>query len=436
MIKKEVIMKLYKLLLIIVFFIGGFHGCSIKPKVLKPDGQSTKHKHVIFFDGTANAEASDTNIKKLHSLISLQNKKDIGTIYIEGVGANGKLVGMATGWGIGHRVRLAYEYLLQNYKVKDRIYIFGFSRGAYSARILSSLLYYGGLPTKKSSKEEAKMIAEKIYDAYKGKMTKKERKLVIKDTVQKNNFPKLHSTNVHFLGLWDTVEALGRPDYKENYLEVNERYGDQLCNVNKAAHALALDDNRARIFTPILLTRNYLLEDCDRTLEGEYWKPSKVNIIKRLNNTVEEVWFTGAHFDVGGGYPNSLLGGVSLNWMMKQIKNVDKSLLPKRAMVRYDASEPVHDPEAGLLWGTLYKEQWRNLKSYTNGSLYNNGRLKIHYTTINRLKKPEKKTSPKDDDRMSQWRLVDYFRSCFEKRNVYGGFDYNHNEKCQLESIK
>ena len=113
---------------------------------------------VIFFDGTSNDEGSHTNIAKLHNLVTLQNRSDISTTYIKGVGTGTKIIGMAMGWGIGDDVREAYLYLIDNYdhKYKDRISIFGFSRGAYTARILASLLYVAGIPDVKHLTQKRK----------------------------------------------------------------------------------------------------------------------------------------------------------------------------------------------------------------------------------------------------------------------------------------
>ena len=94
----------------------------------------------------ANEEGSHTNISKLHKLVTLQNKDDVLSTYIEGVGTRKRILGMATGWGIGNDVRSAYLFLLENYKEHDKVYVFGFSRGAYASRILSSMLYVAGIP--------------------------------------------------------------------------------------------------------------------------------------------------------------------------------------------------------------------------------------------------------------------------------------------------
>ena len=123
---------------------------KISTENANPSGY-TPRKIVIFFDGTANDEGSDTNVKRLHSLITLQDRKDIASLYILGVGTNLDPIGLVTGSGINARVRLAYEFILNHYTPKtrdmeaDEIYIFGFSRGAFAARILTTMLNYAGI---------------------------------------------------------------------------------------------------------------------------------------------------------------------------------------------------------------------------------------------------------------------------------------------------
>jgi uncharacterized protein (DUF2235 family) len=247
-------------------------GCTtITYKQMNSVATGTKHI-AVFFDGTHNNIASDTNIKRLHSLVSLRDNPDIATIYIEGVGVGGDVLGMGTGWGIGERVRIAYEFILNNYCDGDKIYIFGFSRGAYSARILTSLLYYAGLP--KDEKLSSREITLAVYDAVKNKLTDEkepDRRKIVTSKLQEQKLNVGEPVSVDVLGLWDTVEALGFPDWAgrlENKAEIapffvdvdipNKHHGDQLCNVRQAYQALAIDDNREWVFTPLLLSRKAL----------------------------------------------------------------------------------------------------------------------------------------------------------------------------------
>lgn len=312
---------------------------------------------VIFFDGTANDEGSHTNISKLHNLVTLQNRADISTTYIKGVGTGSKVIGMAMGWGVGADVREAYRYLLDNYDHdKDRITIFGFSRGAYAARILAALLYVAGIPEVKhlTAKEKETLVAD-IYSAYKCKKDISERRSRIRNMISKKWSKRIQYTpetvNVKFLGLWETVEALGLPNYKEDINEPNKNYADQLCNIEAASQALSLDDDRARIFTPLLLSRKHLKNKC---------------LSNKVNNTgkIHEVWFSGAHSDVGGGYADTDISGISLNWMLDEIKSAGLDLVPNNTSVYYNFLGKTHNPESGL-FSLFYRERNRNISCYT-----------------------------------------------------------------------
>lgn len=403
------------------------HGCGSiehKPRgfaqaVATPGASSPSEKPrkiVIFFDGTANDEGSDTNVKRLHSLVTLQDRGDIASLYIHGVGTNLDPVGAATGAGINARVQIAYEFILNHYRSAiptrpaDEVYIFGFSRGAFAARILTTMLYFAGIvkekesppsPRKYTSTEIAEMAHKATFAGY-GKG----------DVDQSPKRPKnlagslpdgLHSARdyqdnipvpVKVLGLWDTVETLGvlpmlgqrtklafrstAPD--GNVDDPNGRYGERLCNVEYAFQALSLDDNRATVFTPLLLSRSHLFAHCLGKTgypASEGYGAFKSPMFDDKGNIeaghLQEVWFSGAHADVGGGYLNGSLNGVSLNWMLEQLNKAAPGLLPSLAAdstaigkparyVKEDVFGGSHDPTAGI-WG-IYPQVTRNLVAY------------------------------------------------------------------------
>ena len=333
---------------------------------------ATEKKIAVFFDGTHNDIAADTNIKKLHSLVSLQGRRDIASIYIEGVGTKTDVLGMGTGFGVRPRVIMAYAYLLENYKGKqgkvqaDTIYLFGFSRGAYQARILASLLNTVGIVAAPDG-VDAYNVAELTYDAFKTDQNQPRSLAARREAVQNELAPAgitigQDAVRVKVLGLWDSVEALGVPEYSGRLKEKfgigeypvdidtpNLRYGDQLCNVDNAFHALSIDDNREWVFTPLLLTRKHLFADCP-------------DAARFPHGQLAEVWFAGAHSDVGGGYEDSLLSGVSMNWMIEQLREFN--LLPDGAAVPEDPYGSSHDPEASMLWGMLYHAKSRDIGRY------------------------------------------------------------------------
>jgi uncharacterized protein (DUF2235 family) len=399
---------------VLIALIGLFAaGCSTISHKVSLSGVTNieEVRHIaIFFDGTANDEGSDTNVKRLHSLVTLQKRSDIATLYIQGVGTNFDAVGAATGSGINKRVQIAYEFIQNNYRTKpagvkpDKLYIFGFSRGAYSARILASLLFHAGLPYS-GDRENCHMtsfeVAETVHtavappEAVYGAVDEKKRRQIAQEwlanvNVDPKKLPAAHGcfnmpsppVEVDVLGLWDTVEALGFADWPsriedkagfhqhlENVDVPNARYGDKLCNIRHAFHAVSIDDNRAWIFTPLLLTRPHQFIGC-QPRDGKPYAPMLTADGNIIPGRLKEVWFAGAHSDLGGGYGNSALSGVSLNWMIKQLgvesKDETTHLLPEGAGVREDPFGSSHNPSTGF-FNLTYHNIHRDLYRYALG---------------------------------------------------------------------
>lgn len=357
-------------LIALVVLLAGCSGAVHKPLASAAPGP---HKIAIFFDGTHNEVASDTNIKRLHSLVSLQGDRNISTVYIEGVGTGSDVIGAGTGFGMEARVRIGYEFILDHYRPGDEIYIFGFSRGAYAARILASILYNVGTVARSNKNDMTSYeMANVVFDLFKHPLAEEEertRKDTVRAALMDRGLMASGPVSVDVLGLWDTVEAMGIPGWMSRILHKaglrqhranidvsNTRYGDQLCNVKRAYQALSIDDNREWIFTPLPLDRTHLFRNCKG---DDIHLLTKENKIRR--GQLREVWFSGAHSDVGGGYADSLISGVSLNWMIENLK--DTNLLPAGAKVREDPLGTSHDPEAGL-WSPLYHAMKRDLGTY------------------------------------------------------------------------
>ncbi|VVQ16903.1 hypothetical protein PS914_05927 [Pseudomonas fluorescens] len=365
----------------------------------KSDQRKRPHKIAVFFDGTSNDDHSETNIWNMFTRV--RDTGQVTTFYIEGVGAKGKPIGMAVAWGIDMRVRAAYAFLLQHYRDGDEIYLFGFSRGAYSARILASMLYHAGLPTAPvaaNAQVSSEEMSELIYNTFKcstwssyktcAAISSVQRANDIRASLHKKKLTPMLPVEVRFMGLWDTVEALGWPDYEENVDVPNPRYGDQLCNVQRVAHALALDDNRARIFTPILLTRRHLLADCGIgpkiDPQGNLWRGL-------INAKVEEVYFAGAHADIGGGYEDASgkLSGVSLNWMLDRASKeglpvgISSSGTPLR--VKQQHMSCTHDSESEWPLNFIYKRQYRDIDNYADSSESSSPMVRFHACLIEHI---------------------------------------------------
>lgn len=364
--------------------------------------QPSTRKLVVFLDGTHNDTATDTNVKRLHALVALQNSPELATLYVDGVGTGSDLVlGAGAGVGFESRVVLAYNFLRTHYHQGDRIYLFGFSRGAFEARALTALLEHGGLPDSPAQLpplfEDQVRQSHLLYEEMKQGFYDRRFPCAI---AQVRAHETYRSRMVHVLGLWDTVGALGggitewpgklldkariRP-IQVDIDEPNARYGDQLRNVRHVLHAVSLDDDREWIFTPLLLSRQHLdsgkrLPDASE-LPSRLFKDCPAGTPDSVNpqaldserarwhlteRQLHEVWFAGAHADVGGGYPDSDLSGVSLNWMIQNLQAIDAQLLPTQAAVREDRYGSSHDPEAGV-FSPLYHRMNRNLAAYALG---------------------------------------------------------------------
>ncbi len=176
------------------------------------------------------------------------------------------------------------------------------------------------------------------------------------------------------MGLWDTVAALGIPDYKDDYYVEETKYNDQLCNIKRASQALSLNDTRSSVFTPSILTDDYLVQDCKEV------NPKEI---------VNEVWFFGAHSDVGGGYKNGKgemdddLAQIPLKWMMNNLLNYN--LFKNDLLVNEtNVNGMLHDAE--IDYGPAFKRRNRHIYKYHKYiSEYNNGKYKIHRSVIQRL---------------------------------------------------
>ncbi len=357
-----------------------------------PDKDEENPKKImVFMDGTMSTASTYTNVSKLYNLSILQDRTSVNATYIVGVGNKGP--GAIDGVGIGNTVKDAYLFLSRNYKPerRDEIFIFGFSRGAYSSRILAGLIHVAGMTDLNNipEKDQEKHI-KKIYRAFKGDQTIYNRRKNIAAIT--GVVPT--SVDVEFMGLWDTVEALGVPNFKEDYNITNKKYVDQLCNIKRASHAMSINDDRASIFTPKLLTETYLTSKCNKPVN--------------IDEVVNEVWFAGAHSDVGGGYKDTVIDAVSLNWMISEI--APYSLVPEDTEVYENPNGIIHDPDNGTM-EFLYKSNYRNIAVYQENSTYNNGKLKVYPTAFKRLINPDNLPLV-----AYEHVLQDQFPKCFKKQ--------------------
>jgi uncharacterized protein (DUF2235 family) len=244
-------------------------------------------KLILCCDGTANEFGnSKTNVCKLYQIL---DKKQQFTYYDPGVGTYSginvyskiaknyfRILGLGLGFGLKDNVSQAYNFLMENYEEGDEIFLFGFSRGAYTVRVLAGMLHLCGLLEKGNGHHTP--YAYRLY------------------TQPKLNFgllgefKKTFSTRkvqIKFMGIWDSVSSVGSIGNFRNY-----PYTKRLDNVKMVKHALAIDEKRT------------------------FYTQNEIRNISKAD--VEEVWFAGVHSDIGGSFPDTEngLGKITFKWLV------------------------------------------------------------------------------------------------------------------------
>ena len=307
--------------------IGGAkdEGLDVFEDVIKADSKLKGKKNIfVFLDGTKNGPDSNTNVWRLHSLVKSQNDPSVSSLYVEGVGGvnDMPITGALLGKGMQKRITRGYEFISAEYLPGANVFIFGFSRGAHQARALAGMISYAGLPT--SGTSDGVATANSILDILKKKIDEDYREAwqawrpkanpLLKAELEDQLEISVQPAEVSFLGLWDTVPGSSLKDYgtckeKRGWIKRNlswlipgidpgERYkSHSYPPIKRIAQAVALDEKRSK-FAPLLL--------CDPINPG-------------LTET-HEVWFPGAHADIGGGYDDSSdLPSISLGWMIERL---------------------------------------------------------------------------------------------------------------------
>ena len=264
----------------------------------------------LFLDGTWNTLSDNTNVWRLKSLCETSGEQV--SYYSQGVGTKfgERISGGAWGLGINEEISNAYEWLVEHYEADAKIFIFGFSRGAFTARSLAGFISECGLLKCGSPVSLSEMYAHYRQGKVSRSILQLERAAESELSLEERQIKKYSQpVPVWFQGVWDTVGALGtripflpkvsRKDFA--FLETDLRINDA-----RAYHALAIDEHR-------------------KTFAPTHWK----SVIKKQGDSypprsidkVEQRWFVGAHSNVGGGYPNDLLAQIPLMWLMKKAAN-------------------------------------------------------------------------------------------------------------------
>jgi uncharacterized protein (DUF2235 family) len=246
---------------------------------------------VICCDGTANRYGlHNSNVAKLYDMLPLSSGQidfydpGVGTtphLGIKFLGLIKNIFAQATGADLAVNVQEAYSYLMSFYEPGDRVYLFGFSRGAHTVRRLAEVLGYYGILHRGNNHlipyvldmHNQKNLDEPTIEAFRSKFTK--------------------PCPVHFLGLWDTVSALS------SLLSAPKLDGKLHSETAHTFHAVAIDEKRVK-FPANLVGANSI----------------------RAGQTAEEVWFAGVHADVGGTQADSELANIPLRWLINHARQL------------------------------------------------------------------------------------------------------------------
>lgn len=321
-------------------------------------GEPVGRNLVICCDGTNNKFGeNNTNVVRLLSLALQQNERQI-LYYEPGVGtfaAPGALtslakwitrnLGSAFGYGLSRNIGLCYDFLVEHYRPGDRIYLFGFSRGAYTARALAALIHVCGLLRTRN-----RNLVHYVVDLFKTEAARAKKKNDREErrTGQKQplelplctEFKRVFAISppIHFIGVWDTVSSVGTV-----YDPFNLPHTRWNPSVEIVRHAISIDEKRKFFRTNL-------------------WSASP------QSTDVKQLWFAGAHADVGGGYRESESGlaKIALQWMLDEARAaklaIDDVLIPT-VFPPDDIKTPLSRPDpCAIMHNELDKFGWKLLQ--------------------------------------------------------------------------
>jgi len=369
---------------------------------------------VLLSDGTGNSAAKvwRTNVWRTFEALDMSGSDQVA-FYDDGVGTSSfkplAILGGAFGYGLKRNVIDIYKFACRNYRdANDRIYGFGFSRGAFTIRVVIGLMLNQGLVSAESEAE----LDNKARAAYRQYRRERYHTVwhvedlfrAIRDLFLPKDYDKADNRpveKIHFIGVWDTVAAYGAPLDEMTRgisrwiwpLELPSHTLDR-SRVMRACQALALDEERTT-FHPELW--NELVQPPVK------FDPDKERHIK--DEQISQVWFAGVHSNVGGGYPDDSLAYIPFVWMITEAQRcglkfksdaVPPPAVPadpdtfKNAISKRDKDGRLYDPRQGL--GGYYRYGPRKLVELCNYKYSKKEddevvveRPKIHETVFRRI---------------------------------------------------
>ena len=336
---------------------------------------------VLLSDSTGNSSSKlfKTNVWWMFQTLDLIDASKQIAYYDNGVGTSSfklfAILGGVFGFGLKRNIIDIYSFCCRNYVEGDRIYGFGFSSGAFTIRVVALLIAREGLVPYSGDEIALARYANSAYRDFrrhflaKGQFTslRNLRDHIIRAYHRLCGFAlykkgnQIEVPSIHFLGLWDTVDAYGGPiqeitdaiDYWYWPLSMPDRFMNS--KIHRACHALALEDER-EAFRPVIWDERYVRSMDDNKLYdiNAGWKVSE-ELQGRLkpidNKRLSQVWFVGVHSDIGVGYPQNGLSYVTLDWMLDRAEPFGLLLDPlqhqlMRSMV--DCYDKLNESRHGL----------------------------------------------------------------------------------------
>lgn len=341
---------------------------------------------VLLSDGTGNSSAKlfKTNVWRLYGILDLTNPNRQIAHYSDGVGTSSfkpmAILGGIFGFGLKRNVLDLYQFACRNYRPGDHIWGFGFSRGAFTIRLVVGFIARQGLVPYNGDEAQLARDALVAYRAYRGRfnvtgglvtplrhvrdwMAKTWR--CLRGTPQFRPDCQVEVDAIRFLGVWDTVSAYGGPieeitrgiDYWLWPLSMPDRF--MSAKITRACHALALDDER-NSFWPVLWDEDHVsgLQGVKQPMLQGWAPPSGRPLTEIDTQRLSQVWFAGMHSSVGGGYSQDGLSYLSLSWMIDraEIYGLRLNTLERARLVAMaDGYDKLNDSRHGLAGYYRYK---------------------------------------------------------------------------------
>ncbi|MEN3350451.1 MAG: hypothetical protein V7632_4086 [Bradyrhizobium sp.] len=307
---------------------------------------------VLLSDGTGNSAAKifKTNVWRLFQALDLRDPAKQVAFYDDGVGTSSfkwwaALAGIF-GIGLKRNILDIYCFCSRNYQKGDRIFGFGFSRGAFTIRVVAGLIAKLGLAPYDGNEAALRACAIAAYRQYRKSGTEKTaparvhlrllraiRDFFSHTLLGKPRYEDIQNRfvpvdKIEFLGVWDTVDAYGGPieeivraiDYWYLPLSLPDRFMNG--KIQRGCHALALEDERDA-FKPVLWDDRYVKGPEGLIPMAQGWTPPRVEsgqLAPIDEERLSQVWFVGVHSDVGGGYPQDGLSFYTLDWMIDRAR--------------------------------------------------------------------------------------------------------------------